>query len=158
MANPEHLAKLKEGVEAWNLWRRKHFRGIPDLSEVDLHGIFLRKANLSEANLRMMNLREADLREVDLSGSDLSLADLSLACLWMADFTGTRIGYTTFVNIDLSGVKGLITAKHLSPSSIAVLCRDGLRTLKRVVLNIAVVLTGFLTPYIPPLPSRMPMP
>jgi hypothetical protein len=22
MANPEHVAKLKEGVEAWNKWRR----------------------------------------------------------------------------------------------------------------------------------------
>ena len=22
MANPEHLAKLKEGVEAWNKWRK----------------------------------------------------------------------------------------------------------------------------------------
>jgi hypothetical protein len=24
MANPEHLAKLKEGVEAWNKWRIAH--------------------------------------------------------------------------------------------------------------------------------------
>ena len=23
MANPEHLAKLKEGVEVWNQWRKR---------------------------------------------------------------------------------------------------------------------------------------
>lgn len=24
MANPEHLAKLREGVEAWNAWRKEN--------------------------------------------------------------------------------------------------------------------------------------
>jgi hypothetical protein len=32
-ANPEHLAKLKEGVEVWNQWRREHREAYPDFSE-----------------------------------------------------------------------------------------------------------------------------
>jgi len=50
MANPEHLAKLKEGVEAWNQWREEH-RGIyADLINVDLSNVDLSGANLSRIN------------------------------------------------------------------------------------------------------------
>jgi hypothetical protein len=39
LANPEHLAKLKEGVEAWNDWREQDgYQTQPDLSEADLTG------------------------------------------------------------------------------------------------------------------------
>jgi hypothetical protein len=33
MANQEHLDILKQGVEVWNLWRRKHTTIKPDLLE-----------------------------------------------------------------------------------------------------------------------------
>jgi hypothetical protein len=46
MANPEHLAKLKEGVEAWNEWRAKNLDIVPDLSKADLQGAYLMGANL----------------------------------------------------------------------------------------------------------------
>jgi hypothetical protein len=55
MANPEHLAKLLQGVEAWNEWR-ENISG-----KLNLGG-----ANLIEANLGGANLREADLREANL--------------------------------------------------------------------------------------------
>jgi hypothetical protein len=42
MANPEHLAILKQGSAAWNEWRLKHQDIRPDLI----------KANLEEANLQ----------------------------------------------------------------------------------------------------------
>ena len=32
MANPEHLAILKQGVEEWNKWRREYPGVEPDLS------------------------------------------------------------------------------------------------------------------------------
>ena len=48
MANSEHLAKLREGPEAWNRWRKEHADVVPDLS-----GAMLRGAILSRANLRM---------------------------------------------------------------------------------------------------------
>ena len=52
MANDEHVALLKQGVEAWNAWRDENPGIRPDLSEADLS-----KANLSYANLRGANLR-----------------------------------------------------------------------------------------------------
>jgi hypothetical protein len=36
MANPEHLAILKQGVEAWNRWRLEHVDIRPDLTDADL--------------------------------------------------------------------------------------------------------------------------
>ncbi len=31
MANPEHLAILKQGVEQWNKWKKEHPDVLPDL-------------------------------------------------------------------------------------------------------------------------------
>jgi hypothetical protein len=36
MANDEHVAMLKKGVDAWNGWRRKNRNIRPNLSEADL--------------------------------------------------------------------------------------------------------------------------
>ena len=44
MANPEHLAVLKQGVEAWNTWRQANPDIEPDLSEVNLSEVDLRGA------------------------------------------------------------------------------------------------------------------
>jgi hypothetical protein len=44
MANEEHLARLKQGVEAWNQWRDKHPEIYPDLREADLAGADLRRS------------------------------------------------------------------------------------------------------------------
>jgi len=51
MANDEHVAMLKQGVAAWNAWRRENPHIRPNLS-----GANLRKANLSEADLSGANL------------------------------------------------------------------------------------------------------
>jgi hypothetical protein len=48
MANNEHPAVLKQGVEAWNAWRRNHADIRPDLSRIDLNHINLRKAERGE--------------------------------------------------------------------------------------------------------------
>jgi hypothetical protein len=47
MANDEHVALLKQGVEAWNAWREENPNILPDLSNADLS-----KASLIGANLR----------------------------------------------------------------------------------------------------------
>ena len=73
MANPEHLEKLNEGVEAWNQWRgsSESFGDLSeaDLAEGDLSGIDLRGTNLQRANLRGAKLgRGSRLCDADLRG------------------------------------------------------------------------------------------
>jgi uncharacterized protein YjbI with pentapeptide repeats len=74
MANPDHLNTLRQGVDAWNAWRK------PDITP-ELAGADLREANLNGANLSGANLNGADLRDAHLHWADLSEADLSEAHL-----------------------------------------------------------------------------
>ena len=55
MANDEHVALLKKGVDAWNEWRLREPLNIPDLSGTNLSGTNLTGANLTEANLSGAN-------------------------------------------------------------------------------------------------------
>jgi uncharacterized protein YjbI with pentapeptide repeats len=66
MANDDHIAKLKEGVNAWNAWRAENPDIHPDL----------RRAILSGAHLEGANLFRANLEGADLSGATLSGAHL----------------------------------------------------------------------------------
>src|SRR5262245_28344903 len=61
MANDEHVAMLKQGVDAWNGWRDENPDIRPDLNEADLSGANLNRANLKGANLKGANLKEARL-------------------------------------------------------------------------------------------------
>ena len=81
MANSKHLARLKQGADEWNAWRRTHRSEIPDLKRAYLRRARLERANLSrawlfETNLRRANLARANLRAAQLGGADLSGADL----------------------------------------------------------------------------------
>ncbi len=49
MANQKHLDILKQGVETWNLWRKKHPSILPDLSNADLNSADLDDADLNSA-------------------------------------------------------------------------------------------------------------
>ena len=119
MANPEHLAKLKEGIEAWTQWRKgpREVR-VVDLREANLKGANLHKADLSEVNLsganlrgvdprgatlREANLREANLRGTDLRGADLRGADLRAANLRGADLRGADLRAANLRAADLRG-------------------------------------------------------
>lgn len=86
MANGKHLAKLSEGVEAWNVWRKGNPYTMPDL-----HSANLRAADLREADLRWADLRYADLRSALLTRSNLTGADLRNACLDLANLIGTHL-------------------------------------------------------------------
>jgi TIR domain-containing protein/pentapeptide repeat protein len=141
MANPEHLAMLNKGVEAWNEWRQTHPLTIPelvggDLTSLKLSGKSLRiRPNLIGANLRVAGLRGADLTGADLRWSDLRQADLRDANLTetllpMVNFDGAHLSGanfssaflegTTFGNVDLSNVKGLERVQHWGPSTIGI--------------------------------------
>src|SRR5216684_1719576 len=67
MANPEHVAKLKEGPEAWNAWRETSDEK-PDLSGVELEitsldHYNLRSADFSGARLRRMSFRHTNFHD-----------------------------------------------------------------------------------------------
>ena len=79
MANPQHLAKLKEGVEPWSLWRKRNPEIRPDLSEADLSGANLSGADLGAAGLIRANLSGANLRAATLVDTNLEGANLT-AC------------------------------------------------------------------------------
>jgi uncharacterized protein YjbI with pentapeptide repeats len=120
MANPEHLAILKQGVEQWNKWRGEHPDVVPSLSKADLSGTDLSGANLSKANLRLADLSFANLTTANLRETYLLLAELYEANLDRADVSRARAGGTRFSAIDLSPVRGLETIRHRGPSTIGI--------------------------------------
>jgi uncharacterized protein YjbI with pentapeptide repeats len=150
MANEEHLAILRQGVQVWNEWRKDNHDVWPDLRGADLSGVDLSGTNLNWAGLIYANLRYADLKRANLSaadlssadlsgthfnganlsgahlawanltGADLSGADLSSADLDGADFADAHSAWTLFANIDLSRVSGLETVVHDGPSTIGI--------------------------------------
>jgi uncharacterized protein YjbI with pentapeptide repeats len=128
MANPEHLAILKQGVEVWNKWRDENQYVRPNLSGTDLSkadlsganlgGAFLLQANLNGANLSGAFLVEAFLLDAKLSGAflfdanlfdanlfdaDLRWADLSGADLSGANLAMSQVIGTNFYNATLTG-------------------------------------------------------
>ena len=113
MANEEHLARLKQGVAAWNAWRDTI--EIPDLREADL-----RRTNLAGAGLYLADLTGANLAGTNLTRADLRWAHFNNADLRESDFGKARVGWTTFGGVDLSAVHGLETVWHKGPSSIGI--------------------------------------
>lgn len=108
MANPEHLAKLKQGVDAWNRWRKQNPHVHPWLANADLSGFRLSQVNLSLAGLRGAKLREAildrgDFRKADFEGVDASecsavRADFSEANLRQVRFEKANLGLAVFTS------------------------------------------------------------
>lgn len=112
MANPEHLAKLQEGIPAWNSWREENPDIVPDLSRANLPRAQLRAANLQQANLNNAILWKADLAEAQLGGAHLRDANLRKANLfeaqlpgadlWRANLNGAQLVDTNLENANLT--------------------------------------------------------
>ena len=92
MANPNHLAKIREGVTRWNDWRKAHPDILPDLSNADLS---------------FTNLKDADLNNANLAG-----CVLSSCVLHNASFANSQLDHTHICDVDLSTAKGLENAVH----------------------------------------------
>ncbi len=133
MANEEHLAILKEGVEVWNTWQKEHPDVKPDLSYADLSGAHLGGAHLGGADLSGTDfiladlsgayLSEAYISRANLNGADLSGVHIRRAHIHEARLSGVDlnrafIGLTLFTGVDLSEVTGLDSVRHSAPSSI----------------------------------------
>ena len=75
MADPEHIAILSKGINAWNRWRQDNPDTVPDLSGANiktkkLEGINFRDADLSGAMLPGARMKGANLEGASLVGSD----------------------------------------------------------------------------------------
>jgi uncharacterized protein YjbI with pentapeptide repeats len=93
MANPEHLAILKQGVEVWNKWRDENENSNiePDLSEANLIGAVLNGAKLTSANLSGANLSRATFIGAYLNGANINGGNLSEAILWNAILSRAKL-------------------------------------------------------------------
>lgn len=129
MANPEHLAKLKEGVEAWNRFRLKGAEGgsiremsvvsredsehrnlmlpLPDseITESGESGYLVCSVDLTDADLQGRDLRKVDLGWADLRRANLSDADLSEANLIAADLTEATLRGASLEEANLSDAR-----------------------------------------------------
>jgi len=144
MANPEHVAKLKEGREAWNAWRKTSTQK-PDLSGEDLTGNSLSLFHLTAANFAGAYL--SDLTVIAASCEECSFKDATIfgstfhgTTLQRSDFTGARIFssrfhwcnldesifiprtliQTTFAHVSLRGTRGLDEIPTTSGNSIGI--------------------------------------
>ncbi|MEO0535901.1 MAG: pentapeptide repeat-containing protein [Cyanobacteria bacterium P01_A01_bin.123] len=121
MANPEHVERLKAGVEEWNEWRRAN----PD-ALINLEGADLSHSNLDHVNLDHVNLDHVNLDYVNLSHANLCSAHLSCAYLWGADLVGASLsraylGNAQLSNAHLSGGRlsgGRLSGGHLSGADL----------------------------------------
>lgn len=115
MANPEHLALVRSGVEAINRFAREHDDVTLDLEGGDLRGLDLRDARLQAAGLAGANLEGSDLRTARLHGANmqgcnLRLADLRGTGLHRADLTGADLRGAQFETMGVSGQQMCISS------------------------------------------------
>ncbi len=125
MANEEHLAVLRQGVEVWNEWREKNPEIKPNLRDSDLSGADLRWVNLRDsylvkADFSKTDLRESDLSEADLSRANLNRANLSRADLFEADLSGADLSEAKLIMANLSGTR--LIGANLCETNLSKVC------------------------------------
>lgn len=124
MANPEHVAILRQGVSTWNewRWRNRHLNIVPDLAganlaqtalfDAALNGAVLDAADLRRAGLIGANLRWAKLRGAKLARCHFVTANLCNADLTGSDLTEALFGATILGETILRDTLGLSTCVH----------------------------------------------
>jgi uncharacterized protein YjbI with pentapeptide repeats len=115
MANAEHLGILRQGVDAWNRWRKECPETCPDLSGADLAGAALSRRLLDGADFHDANFSGAVLDFSILGGADPSRANLRGASLGgcmlpgtnlrEADLTGACLIEACMEGVDLRGAR-----------------------------------------------------
>jgi uncharacterized protein YjbI with pentapeptide repeats len=145
MADPEHLAKLNEGIHKWNRWRHDNPEIKPDLQEAELSardlagfdlsevtlsrarlrsaymvGADLRRAHLSGVHLKFAQLRDANLSQASLTNAVLTGADLSNAIMRRANCSGTQFYDAEMGNADLT--EAYLSGTVLSNANLANAC------------------------------------
>ena len=105
MANPEHVAILKRGVEEWNAWREEKSTVRPDLSGADLRHRHLEFASFSNANLEQASLTGARLQSANFHSAQLNGAKLDKAKLGLTKLVKAKLVGTDLRGADLRGAR-----------------------------------------------------
>jgi uncharacterized protein YjbI with pentapeptide repeats len=123
MANDEHVALLKKGVDAWKAWCNENPNILPDLSKANLQGADLAGADLTGADLSKANLQGADLRSAELAGERTNLwganlreANLRWANIWGANLTEADLSRANLVRTNL--VRANLREANLSEADL----------------------------------------
>lgn len=103
MANEEQLSILKQGVDAWNKWRKENFTINIDLSGANFRGSNLGTGYLSYVFQSRTDPDRVDLPGVNLRGANLRGVDFTEAILWEADFRDTDLQEARFTGADIRG-------------------------------------------------------
>ena len=98
MANADHLAILKQGVEVWNTWRKENSKITPDLSRVDFN-----VDDFNGIDLRCVNFHATNLERAIFLATNLVRANFCEATLNMASFCGVNLSGADFSAANLSG-------------------------------------------------------
>src|SRR4051794_31142662 len=142
MANPEHVAKLNEGWEAWNAWR-KTTDDVPNLSGISLSNFSfryhnLRNVDLSYAVLHRVTFMDATCNEISFEGAQILFArflspmktcNLSNtvivgsafnSVITGSDFTGAQLLGNSFSHFSLRGARGLDALAECNGNSVGI--------------------------------------
>jgi len=119
VANPEHLAKLKEGKASWDEWREDQYKSRDSSADSTIP----QEPDLREAYLNGDNLNHVDLRFVDLSGADLSGANLFCTQLSHAKLNRANLSGANLLFADLNGAD--FSDANLSGANLSQLNRYG---------------------------------
>jgi uncharacterized protein YjbI with pentapeptide repeats len=96
MANPEHLALLKQGATEWNQWRKEQKKVIPDLEKANLSNLDLSTVNFKQANLQGANFSNSNLNNAQLVNANLQGANFLCGDLRGANLRGANLDYVIF--------------------------------------------------------------
>ncbi len=112
MAESEHIAKLSEGVEAWNDWRNSDEGASPILRNIDFYSEGWHGAhpympeyfnfNFSRCDFNMSSLRNCIFSECDFSGARLTFSDLVGSLFMNCSFQGVRLNVSRIGSAEFS--------------------------------------------------------
>ena len=105
MANSAHLEILKQGVEAWNAWRKANPGERPELTGVGAVDQSLCGIDFSGANLTGARFMRTDLSGADLHSCDLTCANLMHCKLNDANLEGANLFCANFARAELQRAK-----------------------------------------------------
>ncbi len=127
MADNEHLDLVKQGVAAWNDWRRSNPDVVPDLSEANLVKADLRGSDLRQVNLERANLTRAVMEDANLQGAKLGAARLLEAKLSRANLSEADLSRAELIGAKLIGANLVNANLHLAQAAVTNLKEANLR-------------------------------